>query len=450
MASIPQDPKQTNDSNSNNIIILPGNLDSNKNENSNSNQPTSKNENLNKSHQLSQKDNRLNKMNINSSLNIPSANTATNISLNEQILYQKRDHSDYFDNDISYHDDEENDPILKEYTMINERKNKAMDDLKNINERIKNNNKKIEELKKNLIDLKEEKNKKQIDIMNLLSNKESIEEIYKNQIYSLNSNNNSNSINNLNDNGTLNNDINNLINISIKNDINDNSAIHLNSNHNITIDNEILNNDEDNFKIAFNEIKESDQKKYIEQVTNMFEDIFKKKDEKINSLIANIINNAYELFVNNISDENDNENNSDIIVNNFFGKVSLFISNHSLGKYPESKINLFLRYLLKINSINVKLTKYIKFVNKKYKDKKKELNDMINFLEKKNINLNEKNNRLEMNMQEYDDKLEFFGQNEVFDIEQKSEDSDEGIFDNDNKDKKNKRKKIIKNRNKKD
>jgi hypothetical protein len=66
--------------------------------------------------------------------------------------------------------------------------------------------------------------------------------------------------------------------------------IHLNSNHNITIiDNELLNSDEDNFKIAFNELKESDQKKYIEQVITMFEDIFKKKDEKLNALISNII-----------------------------------------------------------------------------------------------------------------------------------------------------------------
>ena len=53
-------------------------------------------------------------------------------------------------------------------------------------ERIKNNEKKIEELKNNLTVLKEEKNKKQNDIMNLLSNKESIEEIYKNQVYLLN------------------------------------------------------------------------------------------------------------------------------------------------------------------------------------------------------------------------------------------------------------------------
>ena len=451
MSSKPQEEQNENNSSHNNIILTSNNQQINKNNPSISDQTPSQSSNLNKSHQFASKDIRLNKLNVNSSLNMPSANTATNISLNDQILHQKKDQSDYFDNEVLYQDEEESDPIFKEYTMINDRRNKAIDDLKNITERIKNNNIKIEEIKKNLIELKEEKKQKESDIVNLLSNKESLEEIYKNQIYALNTSHSGNINNNFNDNTTLNNDINNLINISIKNDINDNSMINLNSNHNLTIlDNEILNNDEDNFKIVLNEIKESDQKKYIEQVINMFEDIFKKRDEKLNELIANIINNSYELFVNNISSENDNENNNDLAVTNFFGKVSLFISNHSLGKFPENKISLFLKYLLKINYLNVKLTQYIKFVNKKYKERKKEYNDMINFLEKKNINLSEKNSRLENNMKEFDDRLEFFGKNDAFDLENKSDNSDEGIYDNENKENEKRikqKRRILRNRN---
>ena len=371
--------------------------------------------NLNKSHQFPSKEIRFNKLNMNSSFNVPSPNTATNISLNEQVLHQKKDPDDYFDNDVSLQDEDENDPIFKEYTMINNRRNQTIDEIKNINERIKNNKLKIEEIKKN-------------------------------QIYQLiNHINGAVNSNNFNDNNnTLNNDINNLINISIKNEMNDNSIINLNSMHNITIcDNEISNTDEDSFKISTSEIKNSDQKKYVEQVINMFEDIFKKKDDKINSSITSIINNSYELFIN--GTENDNETNSDLVVNNFFGKLSLFISNHSLGKYSEAKINLFLRYLIKINAINVKLTKYIKFVNKKYKEKKKELNDMISFLEKKNINLAEKRHRLENIIKEYEERLEFFGKNDVFEIEQNYE-GDELLDNNesneDNKNSSSKQKKI--------
>ena len=366
--------------------------------------------NLNKTQQAPSKEIIKNKLNMNSSLN---AKADTNTSLNDQ---KKKDQSDLFDDeDILYNDDDENE-IFREYNILHDKKLKAMDDIKNINERIKNNTVKIEECKKKLAELKEEKKKRQGDIMNLLSNKESIEEIYKNQIYSLtntnyNNNTGANGNNNYNENtASLANDINNLNNL-----MNDNSAIHLNSNHNLTIDNEISNTDEDNFKIAFKEIKESEQPKYVEQVINMFEDIFKKKDENINESISDIINNSYELFINNDNNNNtlDNDvNNNEISVTNFFSKMSLFIANQSLGKFSEIKINLLLRYLLKINYINTKLTRDIKFVNKKYKEQKKELNDLISSLEKKNINLQEKNNRLENNIKEYDDNKLFFGKND--------------------------------------
>ena len=445
MKATQEEPQKPKNSSNNNVIFFSSNQTTIRNENRSLNQIAPQNTNLNKTNQFPSKDIRLNKLNINSSLNNPSPNTATNVSLNEQALHPKKDHSDYFDNEILFQGGEENEPLFKEYTMINDRKNKAMDDFKNINERIKNNNKKIEEIKKSLLDLKEEKKQKEADIINLLSNKESIEEIYKNQIYSLNANPNRQRIfiNNANNNNTK-------VNISNKNNNNEKS---LTSPNNTNLENK-LNNDEETFKITLNEIKESDQKKYTEQVNNMFEDIFKKKDKKLNSLITKIIKTSYQTFFTNINKENTNENNNEenneSIITNFFKKLSLFISNHSLGRFSECKINLFLRYLLKINSINVKLTQYIKFVNKKYKERKKELNDMLSFLEKKNINLNEKNNRLENNMKDFDDKLDFFEKNDVFELEQKSSNSDEGIYDIDKKAKLRSKGKLFKKNKKKD
>ena len=116
--------------------------------------------------------------------------------------------------------------------------------------------------------------------------------------------------------------------------------------------------------MTLNDIKESEQKNFVEQVLNMYDDIFKKRDEKLNSQISKTIKKSYELFVNNINEENYNERNNEIIITNFFGKLSLLISNNSLGKYTENLINLLLRYLLKINVITAKLSSYIKFVNK--------------------------------------------------------------------------------------
>jgi len=74
---------------------------------------------------------------------MPSLNIGANISLNEQILKQKNDQSDYSDKNDSAKDEDENDPLFEEYTMIKNRRNLAFDKIRNINIRIKNNKMKI-------------------------------------------------------------------------------------------------------------------------------------------------------------------------------------------------------------------------------------------------------------------------------------------------------------------
>ena len=89
-----------------------------------------------------------------------------------------------------------------------------MEEILNLNEKIKQNENELNDIKTNLINLKQEKKKKQEDIINLLSNKESIEEIYKNQIYFLiNSNKNIKEDNITNDN--KNEDKNNIFNVEL-------------------------------------------------------------------------------------------------------------------------------------------------------------------------------------------------------------------------------------------
>ena len=107
MTSNEQEQPNTNTTNNTDAITSTNNQEQNKPSNTTSNQASAPDSNLNKSHQLQTQDIRLNKLNINTSVNIPSANTATNISLNDQILQQKKDQSDYFDNEVSYQDEEE-------------------------------------------------------------------------------------------------------------------------------------------------------------------------------------------------------------------------------------------------------------------------------------------------------------------------------------------------------
>ena len=89
------------------------------------------------------------------------------------------------------------------------------------------------------------------------------------------------------------------------------------------------------------------------------------------------MDNSYKLL-----NENKSENNNELIIKEFFSKISLYISNQNSGRFQETDINLLLRYLLLINSINKKIEIYLKFVNKKYKEQKKELNNSCHELER--------------------------------------------------------------------
>ena len=97
------------------------------------------------------------------------------------------------------------------------------------------------------------------------------------------------------------------------------------------------------FDVGLNDIKESEQSQYIEQIKNMINDIFKNNDTIDNKELVNIVDNSYKLL-----NENKSENNNELIIKEFFSKISLYISNQSSGHFQEIDINLLLRYLLLI------------------------------------------------------------------------------------------------------
>ena len=90
-----------------------------------------------------------------------------------------------------------------------------------------------------------------------------------------------------------------------------------------------------------------------------------------------------------------------IVISNFFLRISLFISNQSLGNYSEPFISSFLRHLLKINSIGVEISKILKFLNKKYKEMKIDIKDKISDINKRNENLKNKKLSYETKKEEW-------------------------------------------------
>ena len=289
------------------------------------------------------------------------------------------------------------DTLYKKYLITITKYEQIISELSNTNKKLDDNNDKFEELKQNLKKLKENKKQKQRDIVNLLSNKESLEEVFKNKVYYLI------------ENKDLNNKKKEIYTKEkdkwgIKDGL-ENEGKKKDSKGHISSDSEIYKIDgEEELIITIEDIKISDKKKFMEQVINFTEDIFQRNEDEFNNKIKEKINLAYKAFFTGINSSSSID--SDSIISNFFSRIGVYISNHSLGNYSEININKFLRYLLKINSIGTEIFQIIKFLNKKYKEQKIEIKEQINYLTKKIENLTDKKKNLDKKLEELEEKIE--------------------------------------------
>ena len=238
--------------------------------------------------------------------------------------------------------EEYNNYLFYEKYLTSQRKySRMIQEMLEINKKINDNNEKIEMLNANLKKMKKEKSQKQRDIVNLLSNKESLEEIYKSKMSSLLRNSQIlglQFINEKKDTDKRNN----------KNDIDNNNIDNLDCNPCSSI----ALFKENNYEINTDEIKLSDKNKFEEQVIIFTSDILQKNnDDEINDKLKEKIRKAYDMFNLEVCSPTDIE--PETVINNFFTRISLFISNQSMGNYSEPFINSFLKHLLKINCVQV-------------------------------------------------------------------------------------------------
>ena len=247
-------------------------------------------------------------------------------------------------NEMSRNQEEnESKALYKQYLLYKGEYNKTISEIAFIDNKLSQNNKSIEELEKYLSNIKEQKKEKNAILIDLLSNKESLEEIYKIKLSSLISN--SQLIQQKKSNGH----------IKENNNNNEDSPF-------ATI--QILEGD-DNIEIKINDIKQSDKKKFIEQVITFTEDILKKKEIETRNRLSQKINIGYQRFFSEIKSSSNLDPSK--IIDNFFSKMTIFIANQSKSKYPQTLINAFLKEILRINEINVEIEEILKFLNKKYK-----------------------------------------------------------------------------------
>ena len=346
----------------------------------------------------------------------------SNISV-QKIFFNKKNYEQYM--------------FQKKYLISKTQYNKIISSISDIEIKLKENNELIDKYNNDLKNIKETKKKKQEEIVELLSSKESLEEIYQNKISTFknnepkllkekNENINGQNINNenINENGEEHtnpntNDSNNSNEENKNNENNDGThkkkeSSTSSSSGSVSSENNII------IEIKLNDIKISDQKKYEEQISSFTDEILQKNDDEFNLKLKKKINLSYQaFFVETNSPENDVQNS----ISNFFLRISEFISNQNMGVINEKMVNLFIRELLKINSIDEEISEILKFLNKEYKDNKKDLKEKIKIL-------NEKNDHLIIKKKTYETKKEelkkFMDENkEKYNIEKNKINNDE-------------------------
>ena len=319
---------------------------------------------------------------------------SSQISLNksnmsvQKIFFNKKNYEQYM--------------FQKNYLISKTQYNKIISSLSDIEIKLRENNALIDKYNNDLNNLKQTKKKKQEEIVELLSNKESLEEIYQNKISNFKIN-GQKSI-------TEKNDIINGQNINNEN-VNENGEEHTNPNtndsNNSNEENKNAENENDTHKkkesstssssgsissennnpieIKLNDIKISNQKKYEEQIISFTDEILQKNDNEFSLKLKKKVNLSYQAF---FVETNSLENDAQTSIVNFFLRISEFISTQNVGIISEKTANLFIRELMRINSIDEEISEILKFLNKEYKDNKKDLKEKIKILNEKNDHLN--------------------------------------------------------------
>ena len=315
---------------------------------------------------------------------------SSQISLNksnmsvQKIFFNKKNYEQYM--------------FQKNYLISKTQYNKIISSLSDIEIKLRENNALIDKYNNDLNNLKQTKKKKQEEIVELLSNKESLEEIYQDKISNFKIN-GQKSI-------TEKNDIINGQNINNEN-VNENGEEHTNPNTNDSNNSNEENKENDTHKkkesstssssgsissennnpieIKLNDIKISNQKKYEEQIISFTDEILQKNDNEFSLKLKKKVNLSYQAF---FVETNSLENDAQTSIINFFLRISEFISTQNVGIINEKTANLFIRELMRINSIDEEISEILKFLNKEYKDNKKDLKEKIKILNEKNDHLN--------------------------------------------------------------
>ena len=227
-----------------------------------------------------------------------------------------------------------------ECDIIEEKIKKAQKDMENVKINIEKLNKKMIEMKNDLNKLNMKKNENKKELETLISNKETLEEMYNMEILFIKKD------------SSISDDNNNINNCNI----------------NILI--------EDLKNININQFK----KQIIELMCQLFSNEIDTNNNTNNSSLyestANLVIETYNMLIQKIKSEPKISNE---IISEFFINISEIISKQNMGKnkFSSSSIISLLHYLIKINFINQKIDNFDIYNKNEYKSQKQEINQQL-------------------------------------------------------------------------
>ena len=248
---------------------------------------------------------------------------------------------------------------------LNNKKIFILNQIKNLNEKIKNNKIKIQNYENNLKDNKIIKENLKREIENNLSNKESLEEIYKEKLNEIEEN---------------------------KNIINFNPI-----------------------EIKIEDIKNLNTNKFQNQLFNLNNVLFEKKDKNFFNLKYknNVLKFIYKIKSNSLQ-KNNSKNFLNEIINIYINLISdLFGKLKSSKKIYLDKIIILIKYITKINSIDNLIERDLNYIKKDYKSKKNDIKLKISDLTKYNLELNRQIEELNNYLKDFEIYIKQFETKEI-------------------------------------
>ena len=156
-------------------------------------------------------------------------------------------------------------------------------------------------------------------------------------------------------------------------------------------------------KLNINDLENCSIETLIEQIKNIFKEFSIIYNENNLNEISNEIKNNFSITSNNNLSEEE-------IINNYLNEINEKIKNTPKNNIPNNQIELIIKYIIKLISLDKRIQDNYNFIFKIYKERKKEIKEKISELINTKEFIDEKIEESRNNISKLENKIHLYGQ----------------------------------------